>query len=329
MKKILIAIDKFYDHNKENILLLKKNNFDIIYNKSKQELIFPKDKHIYKGVDYIIAGLEKYSKEFFKEFKNLKAISRVGVGTDNIDLIAARESGVKVFVTSDKPSVAVAELCVSNMISLLRHVHTMSNDLKKGKWNPIQGRDIRNLTVGIVGLGSIGKEVVKRLSNFGPKIISYSRTWDTDFALKYKITKKSLNYIFKNSDIITIHLPSTKETKKMIDKKMILSMKSNSILINTSRASVIDNITLANSLKKKLILGAAIDVFNEEKKIYPFDKLKNVILTPHIGSHTLETRSEMEKMAIANILDYDSLLKKTKSAEITMLWEKISNNSVI
>ena len=90
----------------------------------------------------------------------------------------------------------------------------MSNDLKKGKWNPIQGRDIRNLTVGIVGLGSIGKEVVKRLSNFGPKIISYSRTWDTDFALKYKITKKSLNYIFKNSDIITIHLPSTKETKK-------------------------------------------------------------------------------------------------------------------
>ena len=90
----------------------------------------------------------------------------------------------------------------------------------------------------------------------------------------------------------------------MIDKKMILSMKSNSILINTSRASVIDNITLANSLKKKLILEPPL-MYSMKKKIYPFDKLKNVILTPHIGSHTLETRSEMEKMAIANILDYD------------------------
>ncbi len=329
MKKILIAIDKFYDHNKENILLLKKNNFEVVYNKTKRELTFPKDKNIYHNIDYIIAGLEQYSNEFFKEFKNLKAISRVGVGIDNIDLDAAKKNKVKVFVTSDKPSVAVSELCISNMISLLRHVHTMSNELKKGKWNPIQGRDIRNLTVGIVGLGSIGKEVVKRLSNFGPNIISYSRTWDLNFALQYKISKKSLNYVFRNSDIITIHLPSTKETKKMINKQMILSMKPNSIIINTSRASVIDNITLANSLKKKLILGAAIDVFNEEKKIYPFDKLENVILTPHIGSHTLETRSEMEKMAVENILNYDRLLKKTKTKEMSMLWEKISNNSVI
>ena len=124
-----------------------------------------------------------------KKRRRLKAISRVGVGVDNIDLEAAKSFSKKIFITTDKPSVAVAELCVSNMIALLRGTFLMNEDLKKGNWNIIQGRDIRNCTVGIIGLGSIGKQVVKRLLPFGPKIIGYARTWDHEFSRQYSVDR--------------------------------------------------------------------------------------------------------------------------------------------
>ena len=125
----------------------------------------------------------------------MKAISRVGVGVDCIDLESARENGVKVFVTSDRPSVAVAELCVSNMISLLRHTFKMSNNLKEGIWEPIQGKELRSCTVGIVGMGSIGKEVAKRVRALGSNVIGYGRTWNQDFANQYDIRRVTISEI--------------------------------------------------------------------------------------------------------------------------------------
>ena len=122
---------------------------------------------------------------FFKRYKNIKAISRIGVGVDSIDLDSANKNGVKIFVTSDKPSLAVAELCISNMIALLRHTYKMSNDLKANIWNPIQGRDLRSCTVGVIGVGSIGKELIKRLNSFESKIKYYGRTWNEEFSKKF------------------------------------------------------------------------------------------------------------------------------------------------
>ena len=143
MNKLLIAIDVFDTSKKIDTNIFYQNKIDLSYNNTNQELSYHDNFDLYKDVDYIIAGLEKYDRNFFENFPNIKAISRIGVGTDNIDLAAAKQNGVKVFKTSDKPSVAVAELCISNIISLLRNTYTMSNNLKIGNWTQLVGREIK------------------------------------------------------------------------------------------------------------------------------------------------------------------------------------------
>jgi D-3-phosphoglycerate dehydrogenase len=211
------------------------------------------------------------------------------------------------------------------MISLLRHTYTMSNNLKSNHWTPIQGKELRSCTIGIIGLGSIGKEVAKRASVFGSKLLGYGRTWNNEFANSYNIQRKSLEDIFKVSNIVTIHLPFTSETNKLINREIIALAKPDSIILNTSRAGVMDNNALAEALKLNQLGGAAIDVFEEEKDPQPYTTIENVILTPHIGSHTHETRKAMEEMAVENIVIYDSLLSDGEDLKIS---EYVNKHSV-
>ncbi len=328
VKKVLIAIDEFAKASTKPIEILESAGFRVLVNESGSPLDFRNNPDMYHMADYVIAGLEPYPSEFFKRFHNIDAISRVGVGTDCIDLDSSTKSDVKVFITSDKPSVAVAELCVSNMISLLRRTYIMSNDLKANHWNPIQGRELRSCTVGIVGVGSIGREVIKRVHAFGAKLIGYGRTWDEEFANKFGVDRRTLTEVFKESDIITIHLPLTPETKGLISEEVIQLTKSKALILNTSRAGVIDNIALAKSIKSNKLSGAAVDVFDEERDPYPYGELDEVILTPHIGSHTIETRKAMEEMAAKNLVIYDSLSKQTDASKINDILSYIDKHSV-
>lgn len=325
MKTIFIAIDEFAKHSDQPIRILESKGFNILYNHDGISADINTHHEYYAKSDYVIAGLETYSDDFFKKFKNVKAISRVGVGVDCIDLNSAKINNIKVFVTSDRPSVAVAELCISNMISLLRHTFTMSNHLKANNWHPIQGKELRSCTIGIVGLGSIGKEVAKRVSVFGSNIIGYGRTWNDEFADAFKINRKTIEEIFKESDIITIHLPLSPETNKFVDKNLIAMAKPNALIINTSRAGVIDNNAVAKALKSNHLGGAAVDVFMEERDPYPYGSLENVILTPHIGSHTHETRKAMEEMAAENLIMFDSLSTNDEDPKIS---EYVARHSV-
>ena len=327
-KTILIAIDEFASASNISIEILESAGFKLLFNETGGYLDYTKNSDLFEEADYIIAGVEPYTEEFFQKFKNIKAISRVGVGVDSIDVISANQYGVKIFITSDKPSVAVAELCVSNMISLLRHTYRMSNDLKLNYWNPIQGRELRSCTVGIVGVGSIGREVIKRVHAFGAKLIGYGRTWDEEFANKFGVDRRTLTEVFKESDIITIHLPLTPETKGLISEEVIQLTKSKALILNTSRAGVIDNIALAKSIKSNKLSGAAVDVFDEERDPYPYGELDEVILTPHIGSHTIETRKSMEEMAAKNLVIYDSLSKQTDASKINDILSYIDKHSV-
>ncbi len=329
-RKILIAIEEFAKNSDEYLNLLDEKKFELIWNRSGKRVDYNSNSKLFEDVDYIIAGLEKYPNDFFDEFRGIKAISRVGVGVDNIDLAAAKMNGVKVFITTDKPSVAVAELCISNMIALLRSTFVMNQSLKSGEWDVIQGRNIRNCTVGVIGLGSIGKQVVKRLKPFEPNIVGYARTWDKSFAQKYSVERfKNLDEMASISDILTIHLPLEDKTEKIIDNNIIKELQKDSIVINTSRAGVLDNRSLAKALRERRILGAAIDVFDEERKISPYDELDNVILTPHVGSHTAGTRIAMEKSAINNIISYDSLINPSGNDNIADLLTHIEKYRAI
>jgi D-3-phosphoglycerate dehydrogenase / 2-oxoglutarate reductase len=326
-KTILIAIDEFASASNISIEILESAGFKLLFNETGGYLDYTKNSDLFEEADYIIAGVEPYTEEFFQKFKNIKAISRVGVGVDSIDVISANQYGVKIFITSDKPSVAVAELCISNMISLLRHTLKMSNELKLNHWNPIQGRELRSCTVGIIGLGSIGKELIKRLNVFGSKIIGYGRSWNAEFANKFNVDRKSIQEVFEESDIITIHLPLTSETKGLINKDIIKLAKNNALILNTSRAGVVDNDALVNAISVKNI-KAAIDVFDEERDPYPYAEIEDVILTPHIASHTFETRKSMEEMASKTLVIFDSITNKDTSENIDEKLSYISKHSV-
>ena len=307
MNNVLIAIDRFCENSTQPRTKLIENGFGIIESSAHSPISGNKENE-WESIRYIIAGLELYDAERLDMFPRLRAISRVGVGTDNIDLDAARSRGIDVLITSDKPSTAVSELVIGNIITLLRRVHTMDVSLKAGNWMPIQGRNLAGCVVGIVGFGSIGKAVACRLKPFGVKVYAYGRNWRDEFTAEYSVERcESLVEIFKLSDIVTIHLPHTKLTDKIIGASLISQLKPGAVLINTSRAGVIDNQFLANSLRNNLIAGAAIDVFDEDRSVFPYGGVDNIILTPHIGSHTRETRKAMEQDAVDNILIHAGL----------------------
>lgn len=309
MRNILISIEQFAAI--EDDVLEKCNSAGLVLhqNYTGRALNFVKDRPLFLNADYIIAGLETFDAEFFAHCKRLKCISRVGVGTDNIDLEAARSADVQICITSDHPSVAVAELCVGNMIALLRHTHLMSEALKAGHWQQIQGTELRNCRVGVVGLGSIGKELVRRLRPFGCEIVAASRSWNADFAESMGVKQLSLEDIFRTCNIVSIHLPLEKNTRGVISGDLIRSMPDQALIINTSRAAVMDNSAVVQALISGAIGGVAIDVFDEEPCVKPYDNIRNAILSPHIGSHTRETRRAMEKSALENILEVDRLLR--------------------
>lgn len=309
MRNILISIEQFAAI--ENDVLEKCNSAGLVLhqNYTGRSLNFVEDRALFLDADYIIAGLETFDAEFFAQCKRLKCISRVGVGTDNIDLEAAKSANVQICITSDHPSVAVAELCVGNMISLLRHTHLMSEALKAGHWQQIQGTELRNCRVGVVGLGSIGKELVRRLRPFGCEIVAASRSWNADFAESMGVKQLSLEDIFRTCNVVSIHLPLEKNTRGMISGDLIRSMPDQALIINTSRAAVMDNSAVVEALISGAIGGVAIDVFDEEPFVKPYDNIRNAILSPHIGSHTRETRRAMEKSALENILEFDRLLQ--------------------
>ena len=202
MSKLFLAIDYFSEFGMSLVQKLEAEGIEVIFNHENSHQPVANQRHdMFRDIDYIIAGLEPYSSDFFANCPKLKCISRVGVGTDNINLEAAKAAGVRICITSDQPSVAVAELCIGNIISLLRNTHEMSRLLKDGEWKPIQGMELRNCSVGIVGLGSIGKELAKRLSIFGCEIKSASRTWNNEFAASFGIQQTSLQQIFEECNV--------------------------------------------------------------------------------------------------------------------------------
>jgi len=185
----------------------------------------------------------------------------------------------------------------------------MDAKLKKNNWNPEIGTMLSGKTVGILGLGRIGKKVVKFLQPFNVKVIAFDISQDEDFNNKNNIEMVSFEELLRESDIVTIHLPYNDKTKYIVNKNSFKIMKNTSFLINTARGGIIDEDDLYDALNNKKIAGAALDVFENEPKVGKLKELENIILTPHIATLTVETRKEMEIEAAENIIKG---LKKVK-----------------
>ena len=222
-------------------------------------------------------------------------ISRVGIGLDSVDLLAAQKKGIKVSYTPDAPAPAVAELTIGLMLSLLRSVHISNSHMHRGEWHRFFGRRISEVTIGIIGIGRIGGGVLQRLSSFGTSRILLNDIRDrpgvnTGSQLEW-VTKEE---IYRQADVISLHLPLTVQTKNMIKLEQLLQMKSDALLINTSRGGIINEYDLADVLKSGHLGGAAIDVFEQEPYIGALAEVERCLLTSHMGSMSVDCRTRME-----------------------------------
>jgi D-3-phosphoglycerate dehydrogenase len=303
MSRVFITTSSFATFSKEPLGLLDKNGISFELNDRGRKLTPDEVGVSLQKYDGVIAGTELYTKEILIKLPNLKVISRLGVGMDNIDLVYAQDQGLKVYKTITTPALAVAELTLGFILDLLRKINNQNNQLKTGVWRKQMGELLHGKTLGIVGLGTIGKQLVKILRGFNLNIFAYDLYQDESFAKKFNILYVELDELLQKSDIISLHLNLTEKTNQLFNYNSFKRMKRNAILINASRGEIIDENALVKALDEELIQGAGLDVFENEPYLGPLVNYDNVILTPHIGAYAKEIRMQMELEAAENIIE--------------------------
>ena len=266
-----------------------------------------------KGYNAIISAGEKFPAGVFHALKDdLRLLSRYGVGTDEIDKVAAAECGVAVCNAAGSLSTAVAECAMGLILSLLRNIIPSDSEVRKGDWSRFfeskTGTQLEGKTVGIIGFGDISKALAKMLSGFDCRVIAYDINWDTKAAEELGVEYASIEQIKEESDIISLHVPSTPQTDGMINKDFLAKMKKSAILINTARGRLVVAEDLADALNNGIIAGAGMDVFSPEPPLpdNPLLKAKNTVLMPHSGACTIESHEKAGMMAAKNVSDFFS-----------------------
>ena len=256
-----------------------------------------------EDMDGVIAAGEPYTKAVLDRAKRLKIISRLGVGYDKIDIQVATEKGVMITVTRGASNEAVAELAFALILCLARCITECDRNIKQNKWLLRPGLCMNNKVLGIIGLGAIGKDLIKKAKGFNMKIIAYDTEPDKKFARAESVTLATLNDVLSQADFVSLHLPLNEKTRYLIGDKELKLMKPTAYLVNTSRGAIVREEALVKALKGKWIAGAGLDVFEHEP---PWDSellsLDNVILTPHIGGSTEEALRLMGKLAAENVV---------------------------
>lgn len=259
-----------------------------------------------KDSDGAIVGLEPFNKKVISRLPNLKVISKFGVGLDNIDLEYCKSRNIKLGYTPGVNKLSVAEQTLCFMIGLCRNIFFTSFKLKNGVWYKEGGSQLSEKTIGIIGVGYIGKEVIRLLKPFNCKILVSDIIDQKEYYKENNLIEVKRFYdIFAKSDIVTLHVPLDNETKYMVNEETLKMMKKDAFLINISRGAVIDTNSLKKALKENWIKGAAVDVLEGEPYIdEEFLQLPNLVVTPHIGGNSAESVLAMGRSAIKHLVDY-------------------------
>jgi D-3-phosphoglycerate dehydrogenase / 2-oxoglutarate reductase len=318
-KKILITTVPFGENNRLPIELLESSNFDFTFNPLGRKLTAAEVCELAEGYSAIIAGTEPITSEAIARGSGLEIISRVGIGLDSVDLLAAKGNGVQVSYTPDAPAPAVAELTIGMAISLLRGIHIANIGLHEGEWRRHFGRRIPEVTIGVIGCGRIGGRVLRRLRGFGsPRILVNDLSPNPDIAPDLKIEWVDKQTIYKEADLISIHVPLTSQTRHMISEAEFAMMKKDALLINAARGGIVDEKALFEALTTGMIAGAGVDVFEDEPYAGPLSEVKNCLLTCHMGSMSQDCRARMEIEAteeVIRVLEGESPLSSVPDSE--------------
>ncbi|MBR2861013.1 MAG: phosphoglycerate dehydrogenase [Clostridia bacterium] len=264
-----------------------------------------------KGYNGIISCGEKFPAEVFERLHgDLELISRYGVGTDEIDKVAAAEHGVAVCNAAGSLSTAVAECAMGLILAVLRSIPESDREVRNNDWSRFfqskTGNQIQDKTVGIIGFGDISQALAKMLSGFSCKVIAYDIFWNEEAAKRLNVEYATIEQIQQQADIISLHVPSTPQTNGMINKEFLSKCKPNAILINTGRGRLVVPEDLADALNNGVIRGAGMDVFFPEPPdpSNPLLTAKNTVLLPHTGACTIESHLKAGMMAAKNVADF-------------------------
>ncbi len=317
--KTLITTVPFAENNQLPLEMLSSvgilPTINPLNRKLKEEELF----EMIENYELLIAGTEPITERVINNAKNLKLISRVGIGLDSVDLIAAQKRNICVTFTPDAPAPAVAELTLGLMLSLLRNINLADYKLKTGNWKRSFGRRIPEITIGIIGAGRIGGRVLRRLVSFGsPRLLVNDLNPNNKISPNSKIEWVDKETIYRECDLISIHVPLTIKTRNLIKENELLLMKKDALLINTSRGGIINEEDLHKVLLNGHLDGVAIDVFKNEPYSGPLSQISRCILTPHLGSMSIDCRERMEIEATEDVVNFvkgDPLLRSVPVTE--------------
>ncbi len=301
MKRILVSTSSFGVESKAPIDLLHDAGYEVILNPHGRKLTKAETIDLLKDVDGVIAGTETYSADVIEQVKNIKIISRCGAGIDGIDVEALKAHKIALANTPEVHMTAVAELTLTGLLAVLKKLIPNHTHTSAGKWEKIMGSNLSGKRVGLIGFGRVGKSFYKLLKGFDCEVLVYD-PWIqvTDTILQTPNVSSLLEW----SDVISLHVPLTEETRNIISEKSLQLVKRNVIVLNTSRGGLIDELALFNFLNSNPTAGAFLDVFEEEPYRGRLGDLSNVIITPHIGTFTRETRVQMELQSVHNVLNF-------------------------
>lgn len=251
----------------------------------------------------IIVGVDPLDAEVLACAPKLRAISKYGVGVDNIDLACCEQRGIKVSRAVGANSEAVADYAMALMLAVARKVPMIDRKCRQLDWGKITTRDVSNATLGLFGLGAIGRHVAKRAQGFGMKVIAYDPYWPEAFAKENGIERTDAETIFRTADFISLHLPLMPETEGFVGERELGMMKRDAVLINTARGGLVDERALLAALKENRIYGAGLDAFaHEPPEDDSWFELDNVVLGSHCAASTRGATRNMGRIATDNIL---------------------------
>lgn len=303
--KILVTPTSLQPGKNEHMLnKLRTFSDDLVFNTSGRPLTEEELILLLHDCDGYIAGLDFVTEKVIRSCPKLKAISRYGAGYDRVDIEAAKKMGITVTNTPGVNAQAVGELAFALILSIARKIPYLDAKTRSGQWVRSTGIELKGKTLGIIGLGAVGKVVAACGQGFHMNIISYDPYINDAYCKEHKIGICSFDDVIRHADVLSLHLPLNKETRHIISKKAISEMKPKAILVNTSRGGIIDEDAAFEALKSGRLGGLGLDAFETEPpEDSPLFKLDNVVVTPHTGAHTQEATMNMADSAIQNLID--------------------------
>jgi D-3-phosphoglycerate dehydrogenase len=291
---------------KAGMTILKEADFDVVYlpdASDDEKADACKDVH-----GWVVRSGTQATANMINSAENLQVIGRAGVGTDNIDISAATRKGIVVMNTPDVNTISAAEHTVAMMLALSRNIPLGHGGIIKGQWNrnALVGTELRNKTLGVVGLGKIGREVIQRSRSFNMNILGFDPYVSQDMFDEEEVRVVDLDTLTSESDYITLHVPFIDSTKDLFDFERLCRMKDSARIINVARGGIINEADLAKALNEDKIAGAAIDVFTSEPigENNPLVKAKNIVMTPHLGASTAEAKEGVSLAVCEQVRDY-------------------------